>query len=137
MASFIFKDAHLEVDGVDLSNRVQQVALNINAELQDETAMGNFTRINKPGLEAWSIDVTFKQDFATGNVDEVLYDLTGSSAFPVTLRPKKASAVSSINPNYTGQAVIENYNPLSGAVGDLAQATVTFRSAGDLERNTS
>ncbi|KKK73578.1 hypothetical protein LCGC14_2892420 [marine sediment metagenome] len=129
MAAFVFKDAVLVVNSVDLTAFTQSVTLNYSAELQDASVMGIDTRINLAGLKDWSIDVTFVQDFASAAVDATLFALVGAAAFPVTLKPT-SGAISTTNPEFQGTAVLGTYNPFGGTVGDLAAATVTFNPGG-------
>lgn len=135
MASLIFDDASVVINAVDLSDRVQSVTLNYSAELQDETAMGDDTRVNKGGLKNWSFDIEFKQDFAVGEVDATLFSLVGST-FTITVKPTSA-AVAATNPSYSGTGILESYNPIGNSVGDLATAPVTVQSAGTLTRATA
>lgn len=137
MAAFVFKDAVIVVNAVDLTAFSNAITLNYSAELQDASCFGIDTRINLAGLKDWSIDVTFKQDFASAAVDETLFPLVGAVAFPITLKPTSAS-VSTTNPEYQGTAVLGTYNPFGGTVGDLAAATVTFNpGGGNLVRNVT
>ena len=129
MAAFVFKDAVLVVNSVDLTLFSNSITLNYSAELQDASCFGVDTRINLAGLKDWSIDVTFKQDFAAAAVDATLFPLVGAVAFPITLKPTSA-AISATNPEFQGTAVLGTYNPFGGSVGDLAAATVTFNPGG-------
>lgn len=131
MAHIILKDADVNIDSNDLSAHVRSVTINYEAEQQDDTNMGDTTRVNLPGLLNWSIDVEFSQDFSA--VDAVLFPLVGAAAFTVTIKPASGS-VSSSNPSYSGSAVLATYPPLGNAVGDQATAAATFQSAGPLAR---
>ena len=136
MATFVYTDASVVVNSVDLSDHVKSCTLNYEAEMLDDTGMGDTTRSNIAGLLNWSIDVEFLQDFASAKVDATLFSLGGAAAFTVTVKPTSAS-VSATNPSFSGSAVLESYPPMSGSVGDLETASATFRSAGTLARATS
>ena len=136
MATFVYTDASVVVNSVDLSDHVKSCTLNYEAEMLDDTVMGDTTRSNIAGLLNWSIDVEFLQDFASAKVDATLFSLVGAAAFTVTVKPTSAS-VSATNPSFSGSAVLESYPPMSGSVGDLETASATFRSAGTLARATS
>jgi len=136
MATFVYTDASVTVNSVDLSDHVKSCTLNYEAEMLDDTVMGDTTRSNMAGLLNWSIDVEFLQDFASAKVDATLFSLVGAAAFTVILKPTSGS-VSSTNPSFTGSAVLESYPPMTGSVGDLESVSVTFRSAGTLARATS
>lgn len=135
MATLVYTNAKLEINGVDLSANASEVSLNYASETVDETAMGDDTRINKGGLKTWSIDVTFHQDFAANKVDATLFSLVGTTVC-VEIRPQNICSTS-INPEYSGIGLIESYNPVGGAVGALLDAPVTIQSAGSLSRASS
>jgi hypothetical protein len=135
MPSFIYRNAFLSINGVDLSPYVRSLSLPYNAELQDDTGMGDVTRRNKPGLLTWSVDIEFKQDFSAGAVDATMFPLVGADAFPVIIKPKN-EAVSATNPQFSGSGVVESYQPLGGSTGDLATAPATIQCAGTLSRAT-
>jgi len=135
MAKFVLTDASLVINSVDLSDHVRSVTLNYEAELQDDTTMGDDTRTNLGGLKNWSMDVEFTQDYASGEVDATLFSIVGG-AVAVVLKPT-SSAVSATNPSYSGTGVIGSYSPIGNSVGDLAVAPVTIAPAGTLTRATS
>lgn len=136
MGKFVLTDAYVSIDGNDMSDHVASVTVNYSAEMQDDTAMGDGTHKRIGGLKDWSVDIEFHQDFASSNVDAILFPLVGST-FTIIVRPVKTGGVGSTNPNYTGTAILESYKPLGGSVGDLAKASVTIPGSGTLSRATS
>ena len=131
MATLVYTDAMLTVNGIDLSDHVKSLTLNYEAEMLDDTVMGTSgTRSSKPGLKNWSLEVEFTQDFDAGSVDETLFPLIGADSFPVQARAVKALPVSATNPQYSGNAVLENYSPIAGEVGTLGMTSCTFRAGG-------
>ncbi len=132
-----FKNAFLEINGVDLSDHVESVTLNMSAATLDESAMGDESDIQRAGLFSWSIDANFLQDFAAGSVDAALYPLyVNRTTANIRLRPD-AGAISETNPMYSGQAFISSYTPLGGSHGDELMAPVTFSPRNDLVRSTA
>lgn len=136
MSKLVLKDAHVEINSVDLSNQVQSVTINYGAELPEDTGMGDDTRTRLPGLKDWSLEITFHQNFAAGNVDATLFPLVGADAFPVKVRAK-SDAVGATNPSYEGNALLESYQPIGNSVGEVATAPVTIQGDGTLTRATS
>lgn len=135
MATFVATDYSVVINSVDLSDHVKQVTLDYSAEEQDDTVMGDSTRSAKGGLKQWGGTVEFVQDFAANEVDATLWSLVGSTT-TITLKPT-SSAVSATNPSFSGTALITAYGPMSSSVGDLAQVTLSFTSAGDITRATA
>lgn len=135
MASLAFTDGFVSFGAVDISDYVTSITLDYAAEMLDETAMGDTTRINKGGLFNWSATLEMNQDFADNLIDEILFPLVGTTGVLI-VRPTSA-AVGLSNPNYTGTGIIANYNPFGNGVGDLAKTSVTIQSAGPLTRATS
>lgn len=133
MAEIILKNAHLTVNTVDLSDHVRSLTINYGAELQDKTAMGDDSRARLAGLKDFSVDVEFHQDYALANVDATLFPLVGAAAFAIIIRPD-AAVKSATNPEYRGNALLESYQPVGGAVGDMHTAPITLQGDGDLAR---
>jgi len=139
MASFVLTDFSFVIDNssgtpVDLSNHVQSITLNIEADVQEDTAMGSTYKTRLGGLLDWSLDVTFKQDFAASSVDATLSAIVGKSG---TFTGKPTSgAVSATNPSYSGECILASYAPFGNSVGELATTTVRFLGNGALTRAT-
>ncbi len=134
MSAFILKDAEVIINAVDLSDHVLSVTVNYNGEIEDETSMGDNSRVRLSGLIDWSIDVTFKQDFEAASVDATLFSLVGAAAVAVSAMANKTLGVGATNPRFEGNAILETYQPLAGAVGELSKVTASFKSSGDLTR---
>lgn len=134
MASFALTDAKVTVGGTDLSTYVRQVTINVSADEQDDTAMGDTFRSRIAGLKDWSVNLEFNQDFAAGAVDATLWPLLGTVA---TVTVKATSAANSVtNPQYSGSVLVSQVNPLTNGVGDLATTSITWNGAGTLSRLT-
>ncbi|HEU0139610.1 MAG TPA: hypothetical protein VFQ79_07865 [Bryobacteraceae bacterium] len=136
MAVLVLKDARVEVNSVQLSDHVRSVTLTVNADEVEDTNMGDNTHVRLAGLKDWSISVEFAQNFAAASVDATLFPLIGAAAFPVKVRPT-SGVVGPTNPEYSGNAILTEYSPIDGAVGDLATTSVNFVAAGDLTRATA
>jgi len=132
MTDFVLKDAYVSINAVDLSDHVRQVSWTYNAELQDNTAMGDTTRSRLAGLLDCPLTIEFYEDHATSKVQQTLFPLVGAAAFAVAVRASKASAISATNPEYQKNMVLESYPLVSGSVGDMAMAAVTLQSGDGL-----
>lgn len=135
MAVKVFTNALVTVNGVDLSDHVRAVTLNISADDVDTTAMSALGyRSRVAGLKEWSLDLEFNQDFAAGSVDATLWPILGT-VVAVTVKPENA-ATSTTNPLYSGDVLVTGHTVLDGSVGDLATIGVSFPGAGALARST-
>jgi hypothetical protein len=135
MATFVFTDASVTINSVDLSDHVRSVTLDITAEEQDDTAMGATFRSRKGGLKDGSISLEFNSDFAAAEIDATLFPILATTvAFVV--KPT-SSAVSSTNPSYSGNCLVTQHVPVGNAVGDLATTSVTWPTSGTITRATS
>src|SRR3990167_515061 len=94
------------------------------AELPDNTHGGNTAKV-RSGLEEWTLNVTFLQDFAASEVDATLDALggVGHAGFNVIAGADKTNAVSATNPRYSGNAIMSSYRPLGGPHGSNLEAT--------------
>jgi len=136
MAIAVTKTVFLSV-GVDLSAYVLDARLEAGAESIDVTALGTDTgRIFMAGLKTFTLNVELQQNYAAGAVDATLAPLLGAAAFAVVLRPSSA-AKSATNPEWTGNWILESYNPVANRVGELQTASAVFRPAGAIARATT
>ena len=133
MAKFVLTDADVTINAVNLSDHVESLTINYGAETPDMTSMQDITRRRLPGLIDWTVDVTFRSDFAAANVDDTLFPLVGAAATALTIRPTSA-VVSATNPEFQGNVLVGTYNPLAGTVGDTSNSTVTLTGDGTLTR---
>ena len=133
MSKLVFKNAHVTLNAIDLSDHVESLTLNYGADVPEKTSMSENSKTRLPGLKDWSIEISFRQDFAASKVDATLFALVGAAAFAVILRPD-AGAKAATNPEYTGNGLLSTYNPLAGSVGDVLNAPVTIMGDGDLAR---
>jgi hypothetical protein len=84
------------------------------------------------GLSDNSLTLEFHQDFATSSVEATIFPLIGTNT-TVVVKPT-SSAVSATNPSYTCSATVVEWQPLSGAVGELATASVTWPISGAITK---
>ena len=136
MAKFVYKNAHLTVNAVDLSARVESLTLTVSAETPETTAMGDGTRQRVASFIDWNFEVNFRQDFiapATNAVDSTLFALVGAAEFAIIIRPD-AGAKAATNPEFTGNALLASYSSMGGSVGDVAGAPASFQGSGVLAR---
>lgn len=129
MATLVLTDAYVSVNSVDLSDHVKTVRINYEAEMLDETVMGDGTRRNRPGLLNYEIQVDFVQDFAAGEVDATLFSLVGADAFPIAIRAVNTT-VGATNPEFQGNVVLAEYPPLGNTVGELAMSSCRLLPGG-------
>lgn len=135
MATFAMTDCRLEINSVVLSASAKSVTVKVEADELEDTAFGDTYRSRIGGLKDWSVDIEFNQDFAASNVDATIWPLLGT-ATTVKARPT-SSAISATNPEYSGSALVAEYSPLDGSVGDLATTSVSWPGAGTLSRATA
>jgi predicted secreted protein len=135
MSKLVLNGAYVSLAGTNLSNHVRSISLETSADIVDASCMTDTWKDKLAGLKDWKLTVEFAQDFDAGSVDATLFPLVGTAA-AVVLRPTQA-AKSPTNPEFTGNAFLENYNPLDGKVAELAATKIVLAGAGALTRATS
>jgi hypothetical protein len=133
MARIVLTNAFISVGGVDLSDLVSSVSLSSSFDVVETTAFSSSaSKTRVAGLVDNSITLEFHQDYATGEVEQTIYPLLGTVA-AVIVKPNGAST-SAFNPSYTCQAVISEWTPVNGAVGELASASVSWPVSGAITK---
>ncbi len=129
-APTVLKDAYLSIGGTDWSDWVTQITLNHEYEEQESTAMGDSARHGIPGMQVSSIEVEMNMDYTDNMIDEMLYGLVGAAAASAIIVKPTSGATGVANPKWTGNGRVYSYQPIQGAVGDLAKVSFTIK-AGD------
>jgi len=131
MAKVILRDASIVIDSVDLSDHASSVEISSAKDLVEVTAFGNAYKTNLVGLGDATMSVTFFQDYAAASVDATLWPLhDAESTFDVVIKPE-SGPVSATNPSYTMTAVLPEFNPIAGGVGEASTVDVEFQNAGE------
>ena len=133
MARIVLTNAFISVGGVDLSDLVASVTLSETFDVVETTAFSSTAaKTRVAGLEDNSITLEFHQDYATGEVEQTIYPLLGTAA-AVIVKPN-GSTTSAFNPSYTCSAIISEWTPINGSVGELATASVTWPVTGAITK---
>jgi hypothetical protein len=135
MPKFFAQDYKITVGTANLSTSLASVTLDITSDEVETTAFGSTYRSRIGGLRDGSVTLDFHQDFAAGAIDALLFPLLGSTV-AVKISPL-STAVSATNPEYRFDALVTQYQPFAGAVGDLATLSVTWPQTGGVTRGTS
>lgn len=119
----------------DLSDHIASVVINTSYDIVETTAFGNTAKTRIAGLADNSVSFEFHQDFASGSVESIIYPLLGTA---VTIKVKPdAGTTSATNPQYAFSALISEWTPLNGSVGELSTASVTWPVSGAITKTTS
>ena len=140
MARLVLTYVNISVAGVDLSDHIASVTLGSTYDVLETTAFadGNVPQAAKnriAGLVDNSVTLEFHQDFAAASVEATVYPLLGT-VVAVEVQPVNA-AISVDSPLYTFNALVSEWTPLNGAVGELATASVTWPISGQITKDTT
>jgi hypothetical protein len=136
MAKKVLLDAVLSIGGNDLTQWCAKVEVVDEYEEKDVTtyASGGAKEV-LGGLESGNVGISFKNSHTAGELDEIMWALRRTvPAFTVRA---DAAAVSTSNPQYSGNILINQWSPIAGSVGDVNEFDVTFPLSGTLVRATS
>lgn len=136
MAKLVLTNAVVKINSVDYSANVNQVEIAVSADEVDTTAFSSTGwRTVTGGLKSGSVTLSFHNDYAAAGVDSVLWAALNTLATVVVLPNGTAAAAG--NPSYTFTALVNNVNPISGSVGDLAVQNITWPISGEVTRATA
>ena len=136
MAIFVATDFSVSINGsTALASYLTQVELKASANDITTTSFGSTWVTRVAGLKEGSLTLHFNQDYAASAVDATLWPLLGSNA-TVVIKPT-STAVSATNPAYTAIALVTDYTPVSGHIGDLTTFSITWPTSGTVSRATA
>jgi len=135
MARIVLTNASVTFASTDVSSYVSSITLSTSLDVVDTTSFGNTARTRVAGLADNQVTVEFFQDFGSGLLESIVYPTIGTSAAMV-IKPVSGSTTAT-NPSYSFNALVSEWQPLSGAVGELATASVTWPISGAITKATS
>ena len=137
MAKYVVTGNKVTINGTDLSSSIARAELSINVADVDTTDFGSngYTELIG-GLKSGSVSIDFHQDYAASSVEASIFPLLGSIATAVIIAGN-GTAASSTTPAYTATVLVNNWNPVSGAVGDLSTVSVTWPTSGAVSKATA
>ena len=135
MARIVLTDVKCTVNGVNLSDHIASVSLSRSDDVIETSAFSSTAaKTRVAGLQDNSVTLEFHQDFATSNVEATIYPLLGSTT---TIVVSPTSTVSATSPSYSFTALVSEWTPLNGGVGELATASVTWPISGAITKATA
>jgi len=137
LAKYVVTGNKVSINGVDLSSSIARAEIAMNVADVDATdfASGGYTEL-VGGLKSGSVSIDFHQDYAAASVDATIFPLIGTIATAVIIAGN-GTAASSTTPAYTATVLVNGWNPVAGAVGDLSTVSVTWPTSGAITKATA
>jgi len=135
MAKIVLTNPSITVGGVDLSDHINNITLETKYDIIETTTFGSTAKTRVAGLADNQITLDFMQDFAASSVEATIYPLLGTST-SIVIKPVSGTTTTT-NPQYTVSALVADWTPLKGGVGQLATASVTWPVSGVITKATS
>lgn len=126
----VWTNAYLTLDGVNLSTSLRSMALDLEVDAVEKTAMGDEFHQNLSGLLNWAVEIELNQ--ATSLVDAILSPLTGGTSAKYLHIRQSNAAVSTGNKAFIApEAIVTAYRPYGGEVGSMTIGTASIGPGGD------
>ncbi len=87
MANLVLTNAFIWVNGVDLSSHVAELVVNRQTEMVDDSAMGETFRSFLTGLQTWSMEIEFHQDYESAAVHDTIWPILACNNVCFEIRP--------------------------------------------------
>jgi hypothetical protein len=135
MARIVLTNAYVLFGSTDLSDHISSISLSSTYDIVETTAFGQTSKTRVAGLADNSVTLEFHQDYATSSVEQTIYPTLGTA---VTIAVKPVNGTTTVlNPQYSFSAVVSEWTPLNGAVGELATASVSWPISGAISKTTT
>jgi len=132
MAKLVLTNASVSIAGTDLSTSITNITLETKYDIIETTTFGNTAKTRIAGLADNQITLDFTQDYGASSVESTIYPLLGTTT-TIIIQPVAGSATTT-NPKYTVSALVSDWTPLKGGVGQLATASVTWPISGTITK---
>jgi hypothetical protein len=135
MARIVLTNAYVLFGSTDISDHVSSISLSSSYDLVETTAFGQTAKTRVAGLVDNSVTLELHQDYATSSIEQTIYPTLGTSV-TIAVKPVNGTTTT-INPQYSFSAVVSEWTPLNGAVGELASASVSWPISGVITKTTT
>jgi hypothetical protein len=135
MPRIVLTNAYVLFGSTDLSDHISSISLSSTFDIVETTAFGQTSKTRVAGLADNSVTLEFHQDYATSSVEQTIYPTLGT-AVTIAVKPVNATTTA-VNPQYSFSAVVSEWTPLNGAVGELATASVSWPISGAISKTTT
>ena len=129
MAKLVLTDAKVVINSVNLSDHITNITLDSKTDVIETTGFSQTSKNRVSGLTDNTVTLDFVQDFASSSVEATIYPLVGT-VVAITVAPTSGADVITSNPTYSFNALVSDWTPLKGAVGQLSTASVTWSISG-------
>ena len=117
----------------DISSYVTSITLSTTAAEVVTSAMGSSAVTRIQGMIDSSVTLELIQDYPT--IEKLFWDaFTAGTAVPMTVKPNGTAAASSTSPQYAFNVLPTSWSPVSGAIGDLATASISYPISGAITK---
>ena len=139
MPRLVLNNAYVLFASNDISEFVTQIELKRSVDTIDTTQIGAQSRTRQAGVFDNSVTFQFNQDYADNALEELvngtsMANTTVGTAVAMQIRPVNA-AVSASNPKYTFNAVITEWQSVSGELGSLSTVQVSWPISGNITKS--
>ena len=139
MPRLVLNNAYVLFASNDISEFVTQIELKTSVDTIDTTQIGAQSRTRQAGVFDNSVTFQFNQDYADNALEELvngtsMANTTVGTAVAMQIRPVNAP-VSASNPKYTFNAVITEWQSVSGELGSLCTVQVSWPISGNITKS--
>jgi hypothetical protein len=135
MARIVLTNAYVLFGSTDISDHVSSISLSSNYDIVETTAFGQTAKTRVAGLADNSVTLELHQDYATSSIEQTIYPTLGT-AVTIAVKPVNATTTAG-NPQYAFSALVAEWTPLNGSVGELATASVSWPISGAITKTTT
>ena len=135
MAKLVLTNPSITIGGIDLSDHISSITLETKYDIVETTTFGSTAKTRVAGLADNQVSLDFMQDFSGSSVEATIFPLLGTTT-SIVIKPV-AGTTTTTNPQYTVSALVADWTPLKGGIGQLATASVTWPVSGAIAKVTS
>lgn len=138
MAAYILETSTISLGGVDYSDQAMKIELTVQVAEKDVTTfVGDGAKAVIGGQESGNLKVEFLSDLGAAALDSAMWAaMKGRQPIAFVTKITDA-AVSTTNPSFSGNCLVNKWTPISGSPGDEAKLSCDFPTSGATTRNVA
>ncbi len=125
----------ISIDATQFEDQITSLSLPFDVALNDITTFssGGWEE-SKPGLKSANVNLDILNFEGSGELTTILWTAFNTGASVALVVRGSTATIGADNPSFTYTAYLEDFNPVSGSVGDNNATSISFKVSGSVAR---
>ncbi len=133
----VLDDPTITVGGQTVSDQIKSISFPMSAVMNDASSFdsGGWEE-SRPGLRSFGVTLEAMNSEGTNEITTLVWTAWSTGATIAFTGKADGASQAADNPLYSGTMYVESFEPISGAVGDNNETSISLKGTGAVTRGT-